>query len=210
MGETIVYKVKDLKTGLFMNKSCGWDKKGKTWDSLGKLRLTLGNKGYWKNGASYGSNSNEEFGDNVKILAIKIVETEDNTSPLDDFVNRTRRYVALGNKYGRTFQELVERIEAQGQADQFAWVLVADSGWDHNNQCHTGDFAEMLEVIKSLKLKQNKDFKKASGWNSNGCVAFASKQIAMTVRLSMSGRCKGIDIKECVETNLDEESGSSV
>jgi hypothetical protein len=200
MGVVTVYKVKDLETGLFLNKSCGWDKKGKTWESLGKLKLTLGNNGYF----SDRHNGERLFGDDVKIISIKIVETEDNTSDIDDFIEKHRRYQALGKKFGRSFQDLVERIEAQGQNEQFQWVLAAEGSWDWTNKVPTGDFAELLQICKDLKLKQNKDFKRASNYGEGGCVAFASKQVAMTVRLSMRGRCKGIDIKEFVETNLDE------
>jgi len=211
MSETTVYKVKNLKTGLFMTKGCGWDKKGKTWESLGKLKLTLNMSGYYRTDDHYQHpNAKASFGPDVKIIAIKIVETEDNMSDMDEFLEKQRRYVDLGKKYGRPFQDLVERIEAQGQNNQFQWVLVAKSSWDYSHQAHTGDFAEMLEIIKSLKLKQNKDYKKASTYNEGGVVAFASKQVAMTVRLSLQGRCQGIDIKQYVETNLDDEDGSSV
>jgi len=211
MGHTTVYKVKDLKTGLFMNKHACWDKKGKTWESLGKLKLSLNGHGYYSKSTHYQSaNANAVFGDHIKIIEIKIVETEDNMSNLDDFLAKIRRYLAMGQKYGQSFQDLVERIEDQGQNHQFQWVLVANSTWDYNNQCHKGDFAEMLEIIKRLKLKQNKDYKKASTHSNGGAVAFASKQVAMTVRLTMQGKCQGIDIQDYVETDLDEEDGRLV
>ena len=211
MSVITVYKVKDLESGLFMNKHGSWDKKGKTWESLGKLKLSLGAHGYWSNSAHYKPTRGEDtFGDQVKIITIQIVESEDNMEDLDNFVEKQRRYIALGHSYGDPFRELVERIEKQGQQDQFAWVLAADGTWDYNAKVIKGDFAELLQVVKDMKLKQNKDYKKASNFADGGCVAFASKQLAMTVRLAMRGKCKGIDIQKYVEMNLDEPDGEAV
>ena len=207
MTVTTIYKVKDTETGLFMNKRGGWDKKGATWESLGKLKLTLGNRGCFHELHVKGD---DIFGDKVKILEIQIVEDEDNMSLLDDFIDRHRRYQAMGKKFGRPFQDLVERIEAQGQNEQFQWVLAAEGSWDWNNRVPTGDFAELLDICKALKLKQNKDYKRASASSEGGCVAFASKIVAMQVRLTMRGKCKGIDIKDFVETNLDEVEGDAL
>lgn len=201
MSVTTIYKVKDLDTGLFMNKRGSWDKKGATWESLGKLKLTLGNHGCFHEDHEVGD---DIYGAKVKILEIQIIEDEDNMSLLDDFIDKHRRYQALGKKIGRPFQDLVERIEAQGQNEQFQWVLAAEGSWDWQNKVPTGDFAELLDICKSMRLKQNKDYKRASASGEGGCVAFASKQVAMTVRLTMRGKCRGIDIKEFVETNLDE------
>jgi hypothetical protein len=205
MDKTIVYKVKNLKTGRFLTKSCCWHKSGATWDSIGKIKATLGNMGYWS-----GWNSETNFDEDVKIIEIEVVHHEGNTSNLSELVERERRYRALGKEYGSNFQTLVERIEAQGQNEQFQWVLVAKSTYDYDNDCHVGPFAEMLEAIKELKLKQNKDFKKASSYYSGGCVAFSSKSTAMAVRLRMSGQCTSIDIKKYVETNLDEDDDPNV
>jgi hypothetical protein len=199
-----VYKVKDLSTGLYMGKGGGWDKKGKTWESIGQLKLTLGNCGWW-------SRSNEKMNDNdlpnsdIKIIEIVIVEDENNMTDLAEIVARQRRYIKLEEKFGSSFRELVERIEAQGQVNQFQWVMIVESSYDYNNKAHKGDIVEMLDMIKHLKLKQNKDYKKASSYfNQQAAIAFASKQVAMQVRLGMKARVQGVDIKDFVETNLDE------
>lgn len=201
-----VYKVKNLKTGLYMGKGGSWDGKGKTWESIGKLKLTLNQAGYWSNSAHYpGRHEDKLPGPSVKIIEIQIVETEDTMRDLDELIIKQRRYIELERKHGEAFRDLVERIEAQGQNDQFQWVMIVDAGYDWQNKVHTGDYAEMLTIMKSLKLKQNKDFKKASHYNSRqAAVAFASKITAMQVRLSLKASVQGIDIKDFVETNLDE------
>lgn len=206
MGSIItVYKVKDLNTNLFMNKHGGWDKKGKTWESLGMLKLSMSTHGYWSKSTHYPArNADMIFGDHIKIISIKIVETEDNMSSLDDFVAQQRRYADLEQKFGESFRDLVERIEKQGQTDQFQWVLVCQSGYDFRNNVLSGDIVEMLDILKSMKLKQNKDYKKASTYKSGkAAVAFTSKMVAIQVRLAMRGKVDSIDIKDFVETNLD-------
>jgi hypothetical protein len=201
-----VFKVKNLDTGKYMGKSGRWDNKGKTWETIGQLKLTLGNAGYWSNNPSYsGRNDGKLPGPRVKIIEVQIVESEDNMSDLDDVILRQRRYITMGLKYGESFRNLVERIESQGQNDQFQWVLVCQAGYDWQAKEPTGDIVEMFDLIKSMKLKQNKDYKKSTTYSdSNGAIAFASKSIAMQIRLAMSGRVTSIDIKDYVETNLDE------
>lgn len=199
-----IYKVKDLSTGLYMGRGGGWDKKGKTWESIGQLKLTLGNAGWWSN-----SNANLNELDlpspDMKIIEIIIVESEDKMVDLIDLVERQRRYIKLGFRYGQAFRDLVERIEAQGQNDQFQWVMVCDASYDWRKKEHTGDIVELLDICKKMKLKQNKDYKKATSYNERqAAVAFASKMVAMQVRLAMKGKVKGIDVKDFVETNLDE------
>lgn len=203
-----VYKVKDLDTGLYMSKGGGWDKKGKTWESIGQLKLTLGNAGWWSN-SNLTTNDRELPTPDMKIIEIVIVESEDKMTDLVDLVERQRRYIKMGFRYGQAFRDLVERIEAQGQNDQFQWVMVCDSRFDWKKREHTGDIVELLDICKGMKLKQNKDYKKASSYNERqAAVAFASKMVAMRVRLAMKGKIKGIDIKDFVETNLDEAEES--
>lgn len=200
-----VYKVKDLETGLYMGKGGSWDRKGKTWESIGKLKLTLNQAGYWSNSTHYpGRNESKLPGPEVKIIEIQIVETEDNMTDLDDLIIKQRRYIQLEQKYGESFRDLVERIEAQGQNDQFQWVMIVQAGYNWHTKEYTGDILELLGIIKSMKLKQNKDYKKASNYGTGkAAIAFASKEVAMRVRLMMSASVQGIDIKEFVETNLD-------
>lgn len=212
MSTRTVYKVKDLDSDLYMGKGGNWEKKGKTWESIGQLKLTLNNAGYWSSNPSYpGRNEGELPGPNVKIIEIVIQETEDNMSNLDDLIIKQRRYIALGQRFGSAFRDLVERIEAQGQNNQFQWVMVCDCRYDWQNKEYTGDIMELLEICKRMKLKQNKDFKKASAYNERqAAVAFASKGVAMQVRLAMQGKLTSIDIKDYVETNLDEAEGISL
>jgi len=67
-----------------------------------------------------------------------------------------------------------------------------------------------LAEIKNLKLKMGTDYRKA---NSRGlALAFKSKQHAMQMRLRLDSDIKvvSLDIKNFVETNLDEEQSSVV
>lgn len=207
MAKITVYKVKDEDTGLYMSRGGGWDKKGKAWESLGKLKLALQSAGYYSTG-SYRKEINDEPlpSSSIKIIEIVIEESEGNISLLADLVDRERRYAKLGLEFGDSFKELVTRIEAQGQNHQFQWVLVTNSKWNWMDREESGGKAEALEVIKALKLKQNKDYKMASNSGRDCAIAFASKAHAMQVRLTMKNKVKGIDIKEFVETNLDEAS----
>jgi hypothetical protein len=199
-----VFKVKDIATGLFMNKHGCWDKKGRTWESLGKLKLTLNGLGFYNKLPGYDNhNATKDFGDSIKIIEIKIVETEDNMTSMDDFIGKLRRHAELGKKFGQPFQELIQRIEDQGQNEQFQWVLAAKGRWDTTRNAIGGEFGELLAIVKSMKLKQNKDYKKASNYSDGGVIAFATKQQAMTARLMMSGKVTGIDIVKYVETDLD-------
>lgn len=199
-----VYKVKDLNTGLYMGKGGHWDKKGKTWESIGQLKLTLGNAGWWSKSNPKLNNSDLPDPD-VKIIEIKIIESEDNMTNLHELVSRQRRYIALEEKFGTSFRDLVERIEAQGQENQFQWVMIVQSSYDYNNKVHKGDIVEMLDLIKSMKLKHNKDFKKASSYfHGQAAIAFASKMVAMQIRLAMKASVQSVDIKNFIETNLDD------
>lgn len=210
MATRTVYKVKNLATGEYMGKSGRWDNKGKTWESIGQLKLTMAQAGWWSN-SRMETNEGELPSPNMKIIEIVIVETEDNMTDLSLLVERQRRYIKLGSRYGQAFRDLVERIEAQGQNQQFQWVIVCDAGYDWQTKQHTGDIVELLDICKRMKLKQNKDFKKASAYNERqAAVAFASKSIAMQVRLSMLGKIHSIDIKDFVETNLDEVEGDAL
>lgn len=193
-----------------MSKRGGWDKKGSTWESLGKLKLTMGNMGWWSN-TNAAWNETELPNANHKIIEIVIKETEDTMTDLQDMVVRQRRYIALGKRFGQAFRELVERIEAQNMAEQFQWVMVVDAGYDWNTRQQTGDIVSLLETCKLMKLKQNKDFKKASAFNERqAAVAFADKNVAMRVRLSMHGKVFGINIKDYVETDLDTKDDSAL
>ena len=201
MGVVKVYKVKDLETGLFRTAGGGWSRTGKTWNNFGHLKSSIAGEGYY--GTS--SNNNRELPDpDIVIIEIIVQESEGNTTPLCDLITRERRMIQMAKKYGDSFKDLVRRIEDQGQSEQFQWVLAAKGKWDNTRRAIVGDFEELLGLVKAFKLKQNVDYKKASTFSEGGAIAFASKQDAMRVRLAMKGRVTGIDIKNYVETNLDE------
>ena len=198
-----VYKVKDLDTGMFRTAGGGWSRTGKTWSNLGRLKNSISGEGYY----GYSNSNNKDLPEpNIVIMEIIVQETEGNISPLSDLITRERRMIQLDKKYGDSFKNLVRRIEDQGQSEQFQWVLAAKGKWDRIRRATTGDFEELMTLIKQFKLKQNVDYKKASSFNTGGAVAFARKQDAMRVRLAMKGQAAGIDIKNYVETNLDEPS----
>lgn len=201
-----VYKVKNTKTGQFMDKSGWFNKYGKTWDTLGKLKLTLQQAGYYSS-SEYRKEVNDHPlpKDELQIITIKIVESEGNMSPLADLVARERRFAKLALEKGEIFSTLVKRIEDQGQTEQFQWVLVTDHKWNWKTRESEGGLTDILEIVKKLKYKQNKDYKKASAYNQGACIAFATKQQAMTVRLMFNGQCTGIDIKDFVEIDIDDK-----
>jgi hypothetical protein len=201
---TKVYKVLNTETGLYRTAGGGFNKRGKTWESLGLLRNSLNSQGYTR---EYG----EEWiaplpDDNVQIVEIIVEETPGNTRSLREFIEQERRFKLLAQKYGDGFRGLVEKIEKDGQQDDWQWVLLIP---------YTrvfGEFAGMLqevdqvlEIIKDLKLKLNKDYRK-SGRSGGMAVAFRDKRLAMQVRLRAS--CPSMismDIKNFVEANLDTE-----
>lgn len=205
MGKVVkVYKVKDLETGLYRTAGGGWSSTGKTWNNLGHLKSSLTNEGY------YNPSKKEAPGPEEVIIEIIVQETEGNTIPVRDLIMRERKMIELEKKYGGPFKDLVRRIEDQGLNDQFQWVLTAKGKWNRARQAIEGDFEELFKIIKSFKLKQHIDYKKASTYNEGGAVAFSKKSDAMKVRLAMQGKVQGIDIKNYIETNLDEDADSSV
>ena len=200
MDEIKVDKVKSTSTGLYKTSTGGWSTRGKTWNSMGHLKNSLKCEGYW------GRGSNQEDicpPDDIIIIEVIIRETEANIKPLIDIVERERRLLALTKEFGESFSTLVKRIEDQNQTDKFQWVLTAKGKWNYANNVMAGAFTEMLDLVKSFKLKQNVDYKKTSNCYTGGAIAFASKADAVKVRLAMAGECHSIDIKNHIKTNLD-------
>lgn len=191
--ETIVYKVRNTKTGEFRTAGGGYSKTGKTWDNLGHLKSSLSSDGW------YTHRKNDVPGDEFEIVSVVVRCDEGNTRPLKDLIQRERKKRELSAAFGHNFATLVERIEDKNQNNDFQWVLIIKS---HFMSQALADAAEILAVIKRLKLRQNIDYKKSVSGHS-GAFAFSTKQIAMMVRLNIKAEVRGVDIVQYVETDLD-------
>jgi len=213
-----VYKVKDLSSGLYMAAGGGFTKTGKTWNNLGHLKSSLSGQGFYQKVSPYSSNHGKlNIGDychdlpnpDLVIIEIVVQETIGNTIVLTDFVSRQRRLLDLREKYGHSFADLVERIEKDDQASVWQWTLVLP----HSHVAeHRKEEDELLGLLKGLKIKQNADYRKAASDNRGVAIAFKNKNHAARIKLAFSNptRLVGIDIKDFVETNLDEAEDSHV
>jgi hypothetical protein len=197
MAEMKVFKVKNLKTGEFRTAGGGWSKFGKTWNNLGHLKASLATTWWYREDSEEAIKARK----NYAIIEIVIVESEDNVTPMDDFVDKLKRAAKLREQYGRSFTDLVERIEKDGQSKDWQWVLIIPQ-----NNRHPEYRQEMLDYIKSQKLKLGKDVRKADADQGGIAVAFKEKKHAMAIKLAMETESGlvGIDIQTFMETNLDE------
>lgn len=203
--EIKVYKVRDKSTGEYRTAGGGWSRTGKTWNNLGHLKSSIAAEGWYNMHALV----NQLPSNDIEIVEVIIREDVGTTSPMRDLVIAERKKRALSKKFGGDFATLIERIELAGQNNDFQWVLIVSGSYDWKTRKPTGDIVELYDLLKRMKLKQNKDYKKASS-GGGGAFAFASKQVAMMARLQLKGKVQSIDIVKYVETDLDEEASSSV
>lgn len=194
MGNVVkLYKVKDQSTGLYRKPGGGWSKTGKTWNNIGHLKSSLHAEGLMREGCVLPDRD-------IIIIEIVVQETIGNTIVLADMIEKFNRFAGLNKKYGTSFSTLVDRIEKDGQQDIWTWCLIIpytlgkSAAWEETT----------LKLLKSLKLKQNTDFRKSSA--SGLALAFKTKEAAMRVRLAIPSDIKviGLDIKDFVESNIDE------
>lgn len=203
---TKVYKVRNKETGLYRTAGGGFSKTGKTWNNLGHLKSSIATEGWY----NWSAMQDKLPSSDLEIVEVVVRHDEGNTTLMRDLVIAERRKRDLAKKFGNEFSILIERIEAAGQNNDFQWVLIVDGHYNWTTKDLTGDIVEMTEVIKRMKLKHNRDYKKSTTYNNGGAFAFASKQIAMTVRLNLKCKVRGIDIVKYIETNLDEEDSAAV
>jgi hypothetical protein len=190
MSDDLLYKVCDTETGLFMTKNGGWTKKGFTWESLGKLKLSM----QWR------FTTEEVAPSNLKIQTIRLV-----TEPcmdLQDLVDREQRLKQICSDFGSNTKDLIRKIEDRNLIEEYKVVLVIQTRYDYLSKSNPG-FVEFQQAIKGLKIKQTTDFMKSASHNDYPALALKSKAIAMQIKLAMQTAVKALDIKDLTESELD-------
>lgn len=204
-GVVKVYKVKDTASGLYRTAGGGWSKTGKTWNNLGHLKASIAGDGYYRrHGGHRWDPTDKQKGEylqdlpdpNWVIIEIIVEEREGNTRTMADLVEEQRRFMDLETKYGKSFADLVGRIEKDGSRDTWIWCLLIPSRFGSDDQ-----EAALKKEMQKRKLKQNKDYRIASSYNNGMAVAFKNKQDAMMVRLSLPTDVNvvSLDIQNFVE-----------
>lgn len=213
MGKVVkVYKVKDTETGLYRTAGGGWSKTGKTWNNLGHLKASISSEGYFRksSGERWDRKPKGEYmqdlpNPNWMIIEIIVEEREGNTRSMIELVEEIRRKDELAEKYGKSFADLVTRIEGDGSRDEWGWCLLIPFSFAKRQVSEAGE-AAMKNEIKKRKLKQHKDYRLASSFNNGMAVAFKSKTDAAVIRLSLPTDVEvvSLDIKNFVEEVIDE------
>lgn len=198
-GVTKVYKIRNGK-GLWSSGGSypSFSKRGKTWDSLGHLKNHLSNY----TASRYGYSGNQ-VPDDWEIVEVQIKYDECSRIKAKDAVAQMQRKAELAKKYGMPFANLVERIEAKNEQDIYQWVLIVG---DNNRWSREKEYLDKFKaLIKANKLKQHTDYKLAYE-NDYGVFAFKDKAHAAMLRLAYDGPLVSVDIKNYIETNLDDNS----
>ncbi len=112
-------------------------------------------------------------------------------------IDQRKRQYGLRKKYGVAFADLVKTVEDKDENDAWQWVLCIGS-WDEPTAV-----AQMQELIKTHKLKKNKDYRSVVRGDA-GAFAFKDKGQSSLIRLAFKGECTGINIRDYVEVDVDE------
>jgi hypothetical protein len=197
-GVVKVYRVKNNRTGLYRTGGGGWSATGKTWNSMAHLKASISGDGWY-------NSSTEKFkqlpSDDIVIIEIVVQETIGNTMTMSGLVENQRRLLELKKEYGECFSKLVERIEKDGQQDEWQWALVIPLKYGKSKVWED----ELIEKLKVQKLKMNTDYRKSAVHGL--AVAFKDRRAAMLTRLALSSDVQviSLDLKNFVETHLDPE-----
>lgn len=197
-GVVKVYRVKNNRTGLYRTGGGGWSRTGKTWNSMAHLKASISGDGWYYDRSE---KFNQLPSDDIVIIEIVVQETIGNTMTLSGLVENQRRLMELKKQYGESFSKLVERIETDGQQDDWQWALVIPLKYGKSKAWED----ELVAALKTQKLKMNTDYRKS---NVQGmAVAFKDRRAAMLTRLALSSETEviSLDIKNFVETHLDPE-----
>lgn len=203
MSESSVYRIRNGK-GLWSNGGSrpSFSSRGKAWVSLGALKSHI--RQLAERYHHEAKDEKEPWRKITKTLPadweiVEFVIVEENTDlirPANDVVEQMKRRETLVHHHGEAFANLVDRLEAKDLTGTYRWCI-----------CHKGDYYntsqdDLLAYLKSKKLKRGTDIQVASSGRDTA-IAFKDKSQAMLLRLGSPLKLSSVDIKEFVETELD-------
>ena len=177
--------------------------RGKAWVSLGALkthlRYLVERHHYDKvDPAEPWRKVTKRLPDDWEIVEFVIIEENtDLIKPANSVVEIMKRRETLVHHHGEAFANLVDRLEKNGQEEEYQWCLCSKDPYRH-----TGYQDELLALLKTKKLKRGTDIQTATA-GGDTAVAFKDKSQAMLLKLGFKHKLTAVNLKEFVETNLD-------